>query len=168
MGKIEQVVSPDRYCVIPRVLIFPIDSQGKFLLLKGAESKRIWPGLWNGIGGHVEAGEAILQAAKRELSEETGLVCSKWDYCGEVMVDAGSTTGIAFFIFKALECAGALVESSEGNLAWFSPVEALEQALVEDLYYLIPRVSRFKEGDRPFWGLYRYDDQDQLVMRFID
>ncbi|HNQ32115.1 MAG TPA: NUDIX domain-containing protein, partial [Candidatus Woesebacteria bacterium] len=73
MGVKAQGVSQDRYTVIPRVLIFPFSSDSKVLLLKGSEHKRIWAGLWNGIGGHVEAGESVLQAAKRELQEETGL-----------------------------------------------------------------------------------------------
>lgn len=30
-------------------------------------------GRWNGVGGHVEAGEGIRAAARRELLEETGL-----------------------------------------------------------------------------------------------
>ena len=66
MGVRAQGVSQDRYTVIPRVLIFPFASDGKVLLLKGAPHKRIWAGLWNGIGGHVEAGESIIQAAQRE------------------------------------------------------------------------------------------------------
>ncbi len=44
-----------RYPVIPRALIF-LFTGDSVLLLKGAPDKRIWPGLYNGIGGHIEAG----------------------------------------------------------------------------------------------------------------
>ncbi|MFZ3071497.1 MAG: NUDIX domain-containing protein [Anaerolineaceae bacterium] len=168
MSIIEQGASPDRYNVIPRVLIFPFAEDGEVLLLKGAGTKKIWPGLWNGIGGHVEAGESILYAAKRELLEETGLTCQNWIFCGQVMVDTNSSPGIAFFIFKALEIAGNLVESAEGELSWLETSEALELPLVEDLHFLIRRVMDFRQDDRPFWGVYRYDPSGQLVMQFSD
>ena len=38
----------------------------------GAHSDR-FAGRWNGVGGHVEPGEGIRAAARRELFEETGL-----------------------------------------------------------------------------------------------
>ena len=82
MGIEAQGVSQDRYTVIPSVLIFPFASDDKFLLLKGAAHKRSWAGLWNGIGGHVEAGESILQAAQRELREETGFTARQWAFAG--------------------------------------------------------------------------------------
>jgi len=84
LGIEAQGVSQDRYTVIPRVLIFPFASDGKVLLLKGAAHKRIWAGLWNGIGGHVETGESILQAAQRELREETGLLAERLLFCESV------------------------------------------------------------------------------------
>ncbi len=168
MGKKQQGVLANRYQMIPRVLIFPFDSEGKVLLLKGDENKRIWPGLWNGIGGHVELGEHILDAAKRELAEETGLSAGRWLFCGQVMVDTQSLIGIAFFIFKALDCSGIVRESIEGKLGWFEPDKAHLLDMVEDLYYLIPRVVSFHQGNIPFWGLYQYDENDQLIMRFAN
>jgi len=73
MGADAQGLNTERYAVVPRVLIFPFSADGKVLLLSGAPHKRIWAGLWNGIGGHIEAGESVLTAARRELCEETGL-----------------------------------------------------------------------------------------------
>ena len=65
MGLNAQAVSRERYSLIPRVLIFPVDEKGHVLLLKGASNKKIWADLWNGPGGHVEAGESVLEAARR-------------------------------------------------------------------------------------------------------
>lgn len=37
---------------------------------------------WNGVGGHVEAGETSLQAMTREFNEEAGLELTNWrQYC---------------------------------------------------------------------------------------
>jgi len=168
MGISEQGISSERYSVIPRVLIFPFSTEGKVLLLKGSETKRVWPGLWNGIGGHIKEGESILDAAKRELKEESGLRSRHWQFCGEVMVDTQANPGIAIFIFKVEELEGNLQESNEGKLSWFDPIEVSQLPAVEDLPTLIGKVGRFQPNSRPFWGLYRYDQSDQLVMSFED
>lgn len=162
----KQKTVPGKYTVIPRVLIFPFDTQGEVLLLKGASTKKIWAALWNGPGGHVEAGETPLEAARRELKEETGLDGSKWTLCAEVMIDAGKDQGIAVWVFKASEMTGEVRASIEGEPAWLSVDQALQLDLVEDLYTLLPIVADFKDNDKPLWGRYSYDADDQLIMRF--
>lgn len=48
-------------------------SVGKVLLLKRADTKKIDPGLYAGIGGKVEPGESFYEAILREVEEETGI-----------------------------------------------------------------------------------------------
>ena len=166
MGVQAQGVSQERYALIPRVLVFPVDEKGHVLLLKGAINKKIWADLWNGPGGHLEAGEGVLEAAKRELLEETGLSSGKLIHCAQIVVDTGTKPGIIFFVFKAKQLSGELRSSDEGELAWFTQNQALKQNLVEDLYPLLPLVMRHRASENPFWGHYSYDKYDQLVMRF--
>lgn len=161
-----QVADSERYTLIPRVLVFAVSESGKVLLLKGAPDKKIWPNMWNGLGGHVERGESVLEAARRELFEESGLSAGVMQYCGQVLVDTGTKPGIIFFVFKAKKLEGVPKDSSEGHLCWFSQKEALGLALVEDLYTLLPMVMRQRMGAKPFWGLYRYDERGQLLMSF--
>ncbi len=166
MGQADQGVLADRYQVIPRVLVFAQDDEARLLLLKGAPDKKIWAGLWNGVGGHVERGESLPEAARREFQEETGLLAGSWQFCGQVLVDTGQNPGIAFFIFKAARLEGIAVNSSEGELGWFSLEEALNLHLVEDLYTLLPLILAQKPSDPPLWGMYRYDGAGQLIMSF--
>ena len=161
-----QGVSNQRYALIPRVLIFPVNETGQILLLEGAQDKKIWAGYWNGLGGHVEQGESVLSAAKRELFEESGLIAERWIFCGQVLVDTAQNPGIVFFVFKAKQLQGVLKVSEEGRLAWHSQTSALKLNLVEDLYTLLPLVMRQRASGRPFWGHYHYDEEGQLVMSF--
>ena len=72
MPATDQGLNQDRYMLIPRTLIF-LTRGDNILLIKGAVNKRLWANLYNGIGGHIESGEDILSAARRELTEETSL-----------------------------------------------------------------------------------------------
>lgn len=46
---------------------------GKVLMLKRADTKKLDPGLYAGIGGKVEPHESFYNALLREIKEETGL-----------------------------------------------------------------------------------------------
>ena len=155
----------DRFQVIPRSLIFVFNSKGQVLLLKGAQDKKIWAGSYNGIGGHVEAGEDILTSAQRELLEETGISGAGLRLCGQVIVDVDHYHGIALFIFKGLYAGGELKPSDEGDLEWINLADIEKLPLVEDLPVLLPRVSRYINGGPLFFGYYHYDD-GKLVMSF--
>ena len=56
------------------VHIWLFTSDEKILLQKRAQTKKVFPGLWDiSVAGHVTAGEEILSSAKREVFEEIGL-----------------------------------------------------------------------------------------------
>lgn len=53
-----------------RVLLF--DPEGRLLLMKGRLPGLPPPGAWFTVGGGAEPGEGVLEAAAREIREETG------------------------------------------------------------------------------------------------
>jgi 8-oxo-dGTP diphosphatase len=167
MPKSDQGVSADRYSIIPRALIFVTRGQ-QVLMIKGAPNKRLWANQYNGIGGHIERGEDARTAARRELSEETGLSNVPLRLVGTVLIDAGENRGIALFVFRGAYTGGELMESAEGRLEWLPLDRLMEFPLVEDLKILLPRVLQTRPEDAPFSALYSYDDQDHLRIVFAE
>ena len=157
----------DRYTVIPRVLVFVYHGED-VLLLKGAPDKRLWANRYNGLGGHVEAGEGIADAARREVWEEAGLEVHDLRMRGIVHIDLGATPGILFFVFSARSETRRTRPSAEGSLRWL-PLHALQDYdLVEDVPVLLERLARDADDPStvPFSARYHYDDQDRLQIEF--
>jgi 8-oxo-dGTP diphosphatase len=164
----------DRYTAIPRVLVFVTHGQD-VLLIKGAPDKRLWANRYNGLGGHVEAGEEIAAAARREVREEAGLEVHDLRLRGVVHIDlsaARSVTppGILIFVFSARSGTRETRPSPEGTLHWLSPDavagEAAPEAMVEDVPILLQRLAESEPTDPPFTARYFYDDRDRLQIEF--
>jgi 8-oxo-dGTP diphosphatase len=166
MPKSDQGIEQDRYRVVPRTLIFLFDSANRVLLLKGAETKKLWAGLYNGIGGHIERGEDIYEAASRELLEETGITGINLCLCAQIIVDVSDQVGVAIFVFKGEYLGNDFSNSSEGALCWVSIDEIDAFPLVEDLPELIPRVASHQSTAPIIVGKYSYDDKGKMEISF--
>jgi 8-oxo-dGTP diphosphatase len=155
MTSTPQILIPNRYRVVPRTILF-VFSEDKVLLQKGALNKKINPGLWNGLGGHIERNEDVFSAAKRELFEEAGIQCVGLMLCGTIMIDVTDIEGILLFVFASQEAGLKPIDSTEGKLAWF-PVDRIPiSEIVDDVPDLLDRVSRTMESGRQFHLLYSY------------
>ena len=165
MGKADQKIIPHRYQVVPRTLCF-ITHGDAVLLLRGAADKRIWPNLYNGVGGHVEPGEDVRTAAQREIREETGLDVRDLRLRGVINIPVESDTGILLFVFTATATGRDVCPSSEGTPEWIAHDRLAGLALVEDLPTLLPRVLAMEPDDPLFFAHYRYDEQDRLNINF--
>jgi 8-oxo-dGTP diphosphatase len=163
MPQSDQGITEDRYMLIPRTAIFARRGD-EYLLIKGAPTKRLWAGKYNGIGGHVERGEEVLSSARRELLEETGISADLW-LCGTVIVDAGET-GICLFVFCGENIRGEIKASAEGSIEWVKLDAIPHLPVVEDLPILLDRIHSMQRSDPPFSARSYYDEKDKLKVVF--
>ncbi len=166
MSQAGQQLDPTRYTIVPRTLSFVL-RRDQLLLLRLGPDRGEWAGKLNGLGGHIEAGEDVLNSARREIREEAGLSPGDLRLCGVVLIDTGRSPGIGLYV-----CVGEVGDDTapqagtEGELAWIGLDDLARQPLVEDLYALLPRALDCYQRNAVFSALYEYDAHDTLHISF--
>ncbi len=144
-------VDPSRFTLVPRVLI--IATRGDdLLLLQRAQHKRLWPGLYNAPGGHVEQGETPAEAAARELEEETGLHADALILRGLLIGDAvDSLPGVMVFIYHARVSGQLHAHNAEGVPHWIPRSRLSHLPTLPDL----PQILDLTLNQRGFFYIYK-------------
>lgn len=103
-----------------RVLAAVIRRAGRVLLCKRPSHKRHGD-LWEFPGGKVEQGEGDLEAARRELAEELGVVVVR---VGKVAFSVADPDSQFVIEFLPVEVDGDPICIEHSELAWVTPEEA--------------------------------------------
>ena len=114
-------------------------------------------GLWNGVGGHIEPGEAPLQALLREVQEETGLALPSARFAGLLTWTGFETPPGGLYIYTAPLSEGNppdLHLSDEGELAWKPRAWVCSAPeVVSNIHVFAPAVL---SGAAPQWWHFDY------------
>lgn len=105
-----------------------VHHHGQFLLVQRRKAPNA--GTWGFPGGHVELGETALDAAARELAEETGVIGTPLQYLTNVdAITRDRHGGVAFhFLLAVVVCryeSGTPIAADDADdAAWFTPAQA--------------------------------------------
>ena len=135
----EQLNDLTRYTVVPRTLIF-LTRGDQVLLLRGAPDKKLWANRYNGLGGHIEAGEDPWHAALREVQEEAGITPSRLELKGIIHVTRPEPPGVMLFVFTGAAPDDTPIASEEGQVEWVALEALATLPVVEDLPVLLAQV----------------------------
>lgn len=136
-------------------------SQDNILLMKRVKPPNL--GCWVAPGGKLESGESPWECARRELSEETGLVANTIHMSGLVSLFIPQLLEPAFlFLFNVTEYSGKLTSApSEGELRWWPITQALKLELPQANAVYLPRILSPKRNF--YQARFTYDETIKLV-----
>ena len=98
-------------------------SGGKVLLVKRSPSRAYYPGVWDLFGGHVESGESLEDALRREVHEELGVELDSFRLFGTVH-DPAEQADIHVFVVTAWRGEPINAAPQEHTeIGWFSAAE---------------------------------------------
>ena len=122
-------------------------------------------GRWNGLGGKLQDGETIEQAAKREAFEEAGIKLGELQKMGVIEFSWKTKSDILqVHIFKAESFLGIPTETEEMKPAWFDTNQIPYSAMWQDDVYWMPLFLENKK----FFGKFVFDDQDNILEKELN
>ncbi len=113
-------------CVVSEV----INSEGKWVLVKQASDRQDAGQYVSPIGGHVQAGESLEDALRREAMEEMGLSDISFEKVGQAIFDRttrGKRENHYFMMYKIKSDATPSLNHESVGYEYFTPDELKKQ-----------------------------------------
>lgn len=137
------------------------------LLINNTRIGRFGFGKWNGLGGHIEKGENPIEAAKREVFEESGISIGNLEFDYITLLDADEGVGICLFIFHGYIKNKKFIIKNEGDLRWIAIDKLNQLDCVIDITQLINLIRSKPKKQLPVFLQYYYGKNDKLIIEEI-
>ena len=122
-------LKPGEYHLVVHIWI--VSDNGKFLLQRRADDKKLVPGEWAATGGAAISGEDSATAAKRELFEELGITAEENNFIKLCRFKRrNSLLDVWIATFNSNPSDLKLQESEVAEVKWVTPTELL--AMIEN------------------------------------
>jgi ADP-ribose pyrophosphatase YjhB (NUDIX family) len=137
-----------------------------YLFLKRSMNKKVDAGRLNGVGGRVEHGENFLDAAIREVEEETGYKVALTDLrlCGVIKEEGGYAEDWIMCLFK-INVADKNIpignSTNDGELLWINKKNILSSGydLVDNINYCMQNII---DEDGIFFINAQFDENEKI------
>lgn len=144
---------------IEATLLFLLDEDKLLLAMK---KRGFGAGLYNGVGGKIDPGETIEQAAIRECQEEIGVTPSNLKKMARLVFYFSENTtepDMNVTTFTTTSWEGAPNETEEMAPKWFSLTDIPYDQMWEDDPYWLPIVL----AGKPIHGKFVFDKDNHLL-----
>jgi len=145
-------------------LCFLVRSDPPRQVLLGLKKHGFGAGKYGGIGGKVAPGETVVEAAAREMAEETGVTVSAEDLrpAGSVwfLFPARPEWSQVMHLLLASRWQGEPAESAEVIPVWFDVTKVPYQQMWPDAVYWLPRILA---GERVYLRFVYAEDNETLA-----
>ena len=130
-------------------------NNGNFLLMKRADTRTIAPGIWSGIGGHLEKNEinSPLAACYREIEEETGITTDKIDTLEMLyVVTRRSKDEIRhIYVYFGETTETGVIQTREGVLYWIPYGELMNREYTKPFAAMLEHYTKRTKDDNTIY-----------------
>jgi len=106
------------------------NSKGEWLLVKQASDRQDAGQYVSPVGGHVQTGESLEDALKREVFEEVGITASTYRYIGKKIFNRevlGRKENHYFFLYEIVSDSPLKLNGESESCRWFTTRELKEE-----------------------------------------
>ncbi len=129
-------------------------------ILLGMKKRGFGAGRWNGFGGKLEQGEALEDAARRELREEAGVEVATLEPAGVLtFAFTADPTLLEVHVFRATDVVGEPRETDEMRPQWFRTDEIPFDDMWPDDRLWVPLMLKGKR----FRGSFLFGEGDAII-----
>lgn len=148
-----------------------LKKESQYLLMKRAENRKLAPGIWSGVGGHIDPCEINdpESACFREIEEESGI--HRDDILSlellYIITRRSKNEIRQSYVYFGETIVLDIVQTDEGELFWVPQQELLKRQFTATYTAMLEHYTIRKVNDRAVYVGVADDDNGKLEMNFV-